>query len=322
MPEDSKKLPKDSFGNPVPPNIYHYTDSQGLMGIFNKNELWLSRREFMNDINDEEYVRSLIEEKLRPRYEGSTFYGSMVQQDLVNQGGYQYVFSTSTEKDSIHPWTYYGSSDAYCIEFETEKLIDFFKNWDIEKQDRMLSEKKAVEFDKESFHFGKVIYDSENAKETLHKGMEEMEQSILDMVDSPANMPPTSDYRDAGISYKTIYSLIKQEGHSCEKEFRFVIQTKDIVPEFRVRNGLFIPYIKFARMDSTSKKNMSLSCCDSGFCCRWMDSNTKKNIPLPIKSVSIGPTNHDSLAEKGLKLFFEKIGVNIPVERSKLNMRI
>ena len=48
--------------------LYHYTDIYGLEGIIKNKELWLSERNYMNDINDEKakkyFYRGNIEEAL------------------------------------------------------------------------------------------------------------------------------------------------------------------------------------------------------------------------------------------------------------------
>ena len=53
---------KNSFANPFKVSvyfalevIYHYTDIYGLEGIIKNKELWLSERNYMNDINDEKF---------------------------------------------------------------------------------------------------------------------------------------------------------------------------------------------------------------------------------------------------------------------------
>jgi len=40
----------------VPQKLYHYTDLDGLMGIFNTGELWATDVQFMNDTS--EYIHS------------------------------------------------------------------------------------------------------------------------------------------------------------------------------------------------------------------------------------------------------------------------
>jgi hypothetical protein len=50
----------------IPKTIYHYTSPEGIIGIFNNNELWFSRFDCLNDINEGKYIinpyRKAIEE--------------------------------------------------------------------------------------------------------------------------------------------------------------------------------------------------------------------------------------------------------------------
>ena len=40
--------------------LYHYTDIYGLEGIVKNKELWLSERNYMNDVNDEKFIQDYI----------------------------------------------------------------------------------------------------------------------------------------------------------------------------------------------------------------------------------------------------------------------
>ena len=40
--------------------LYHYTDIYGLEGIIKNKKLWLSERNYMNDINDELFIQNYI----------------------------------------------------------------------------------------------------------------------------------------------------------------------------------------------------------------------------------------------------------------------
>jgi hypothetical protein len=42
--------------------VYHYTTLDALISIIDKNEFWLSERNCMNDMNDENYIKNIVKE--------------------------------------------------------------------------------------------------------------------------------------------------------------------------------------------------------------------------------------------------------------------
>ena len=255
--------------------LYHYTDGKSLQNIIEHSELWLSDRNYMNDILDEEYVSGLIKSKFAGIV---NFKGSYIERNLFEKIP-QYIFSTSLEKDLIHQWSYYSSTDAYCIEFDRHKLRDYLYQF---------KEKK------DGFYFGPVIYSKEKAEQIITQVMDDYKKLLLEIIDSRDFDPHRTKMKNTAKDvYQYFFSLIKQYGHYCEKEFRFVFKTNRD-PCFRTRSGLFVPYIKI----------------------------TKENVLLPITKIIIGPNNHEQIALQSLKKFLEKNKYgNIVVERSELNVR-
>lgn len=49
--------------------VYHYTTGASLKGIIMNHELWLSQREYMNDVKEYEYAKKTITENLKQRFQ-------------------------------------------------------------------------------------------------------------------------------------------------------------------------------------------------------------------------------------------------------------
>jgi hypothetical protein len=260
--------------------IYHYTDGKGLQGIIQNNELWLTERNYMNDILDERFVKTNIKNRFR---DISDFKGSILENLLINPIP-QYIFSTSTEKDLIHQWTYYSDTDSYCIEFNRKQLIRFLYN---------------CSFENEPFYYGPVLYDTRQVRNIIDDALEDYKDKILKSLNnsiSKSNNP--NNLIVAKEVYQYFYSLIKQKGHYCEKEYRFLFQSER-EPDFKTKKGLFVPYIKIANMLNNSQKDK-----------------------LPISKIIIGPNNHESIAKESLRLFLKKYHYNtVEIERSELQIR-
>ena len=256
--------------------IYHYTDGISLLSILEKNELWLTERNYMNDVLEEEYVLALIRDKFK---NNPTFQGSLVDRSLHERTP-QYFFSTSTEKDLIHQWGYYSTTDSYCIEFRRHEIRDYLLNFK-EKYDNLF--------------YGPVIYDKEKAEKILSDRLSDYEKLVIEMINSNEFDPKNKRKRNiAKDVYQYFYSLIKQHGHYCEKEYRFVFRTNR-VPSFKIKTGLFVPYIKIG------------------------GENENK---IPINKIIIGPNNNEAIAIKSLKNLLDiKMYTNVNVEKSELKIR-
>lgn len=255
--------------------VYHYTSGQALKNIIENDQLWFTERNYMNDVLDEKYIRGIIKKIFS---DNNGFKGSVLE-DLLLEDRTQYVFSTSLEKDLIHLWSYYSETDSYCLEFDRRGLRDYFLNH--LQKDEML-------------YYGPVIYKRDKQKKIITSVSNNVMNKLNQLFDSPPfTNDTTENMKVARQVYHFFYSLIKQEGHNCEKEFRYLIQS-EIIPEFVVKNGIFIPIKKIG----------------------------KKNEKLPISKIIIGPSNHEKLTMKSLKMFLDKNAYEkVRISKSKLNIR-
>lgn len=103
----------------------HYTNLQGLIGIVENNELWLSDHRFVNDELEYEYGKqlsvSVISEMVNSEEnsEFSVFLQRM--QESIQKPSSQgvYIGSMSFSADNLNQWKGYGnSSESLCIKFE------------------------------------------------------------------------------------------------------------------------------------------------------------------------------------------------------------
>ena len=259
-------------------SLFHFTDINGLFGIIENNELWLSERNYMNDRNDEIFVKSYVRKFFtKSKDEWDQFENELIP--LKNQ----YIFSTSTDKDSIHQWTYYGSKNSFCIEFDREELIDLFYTFNETKD----------------LYYGPVLYENEKTLKIANNIISEYssllydKNNIFNIDNDNFDEKKFSEFKRV---YQYFYSLIKQSGHSCENEYRFLLQNESN-PEFRIRNGLFIPYIVVNSMEIINKK-------------------------LPIKKIYIGPNSYETNAKENLEYFLKKNNYdNVVVDKSQMNIR-
>jgi hypothetical protein len=120
--EHLKKLIQH-FSEPYEGTVYHYTGADGISGIIDKHEIWMSNTAFMNDttelkalendagIKDNDFTNDAVKKEWR-RMTDRTGVNEMTQSDY-------YMASFSKKPDSLEQWRAYGN---FCIGFEAGKL--------------------------------------------------------------------------------------------------------------------------------------------------------------------------------------------------------
>ncbi len=207
--------------------VYHYTTGAGLKGIIMNHQLWLSQREYMNDVKEYEYAKEIIKKILNKRFSHEK--ESILEKYNISFENFsnQFIFSTSTEEDLISMWSYYSQSeDSYCIRFSRKKLIKYFGEkvgWD-------------------NYYYGSLFYKEDEIEKFIFDVFEK--EMFIDIFED--NISENEDYQaNVRTAIKYIFSLIKQFGHYSEKEYRFSIEENDLDKiDFEPRRGLLVPTLK------------------------------------------------------------------------------
>ena len=113
-----------AFSEPYRGAIYHYTSADGISGIIDKHEIWMSNTTFMNDTTE---LKAL--ETATGMLKDNDFTNDAVREEwrrMVDRKGSNetrepdyYMASFSKRKDSLEQWRAYGN---FCIGFEAGKL--------------------------------------------------------------------------------------------------------------------------------------------------------------------------------------------------------
>jgi hypothetical protein len=251
--------------------LYHYTDITGLKGIIENNEFWLTRREFMNDAFEEAYAREILKTAYHNVYKNNNSADEMYEKYMIRffEFSKNYIFSFSIESDSIHQWSYYSNNDGYSIGI---------------KQDDLLTEVRKV---KKDWKVGSVIYDKKKQIEYLTQ--------LIQMIQSVEDDKSKDNFRyineiENFMAY--LFCMFKQKNHACENEYRIVLDDMFDETKYRIRNGLFLPYliIKFAGN-------------------------------IPIKNITIGPKISKDIYAIGLNEYLSSIyRDNILVKSSEIRL--
>lgn len=115
----------------MPPRLYHYTSSAGMIGIAKHHKVWFSDARFLNDGPELNYGITLACETLKllsKKYDEITDeFIDEIYEALKEVSDYYVpvVFCLSKEDNLLNQWRDYGKDVVpYCIEFETEKLLN------------------------------------------------------------------------------------------------------------------------------------------------------------------------------------------------------
>jgi hypothetical protein len=202
--------------------LCHYTDLDCLQNIIQNDELWLSRREYINDVEEIDYSYSLLSDVFKQNNTDKQVMDEILKCLEENK---QYVFCLSTEMDVANQWMAYSKNNGYCICFDRKQLILHFG--------------KISNFEVKG---GKVNYD----RSAICKIFELLTEYFKDVLsEDTSNLLSILNQRNVTELFVLYYGLIKKENYRYENEYRFSVINRNLLKsEYRNRNGILIPYIK------------------------------------------------------------------------------
>lgn len=301
--------------------FYHYTSPDGLKGILKNRYLFFTDCQFLNDHNerlqinceldifwrnnkkyyDKSFV-TLLKDIRVSNYEDGEY--SYMESDLPygmkSQLNRYFVFSTSSNEDSLSLWKYYAKDNkynGYCIGLLTDALSD---EW-IDRDTGV-----AIEA-------GSVIYTSKEKQYVIWKTVEELYDSWCKYkISDKFNQKIARDFQ----SWVSITALFfKDECFKDEEEYRFVAiapsnNLKSLsfdyngyvekMYDFRVVDGVLIPYLK-----------MPFNFWNTDEC--W-----------PIFSIGISPSLNYEQKKLGLEHYIKSLDYELPnfhIYTSKIPLR-
>ncbi len=295
----------EKYGLRVSENFYHYTDINGFIGIIGRCEFWLSHLRYMNDtseyIEGENICKNSIK-KLLPKVCDEQKKFLLELQSLLNKdksaGLFPFsrtdVFSLSftRDRDSLDMWRGYGKNSGICIGFDINKCdslpgIALVLKEQYKKDTENKSLEEIAPKNERFFSAFNVIYDNK-LKEAL----------IADVLDIGLKFYKKNVIKEQALQFMTdslffAFPFLKNNGFKNEKECRFI----DNIPvdshlnkssniQYRERNGIILPYIKYQIVDRSCKPIL-----------KW-----------PISEIIVGPCLRQNDLANSIKYFLLKQG--------------
>lgn len=241
----------DWISQNMPTQLFHYTTSQGLLGIVESRAFFASHILFQNDSAELNLAVSLFKNSLL-KHQRTVASGDQSIQSLFKtidqfSSGNIFVVSFSEEVDILSQYRGYGGSgQGFCLGFKTEHLV---KRIEERKKSGETSSPGVFEGERSiespfDYRFFKCVYDE---KTQLHL--------IDQIVQNELNKSHKSELERTVAMAETIVTyapLFKSKHFVEEKEWRLVISNVNRSSEnvrFRTGKSHFIPYFHLSFSD-------------------------------------------------------------------------
>jgi hypothetical protein len=286
-------------------HLYHYTDIDSFVKILKSKSFWATNCEYLNDLSELKNIEDCYEKvfkKMDNKFrEFLLFFKKSILDDyLVDFRKRTYIISFSEIYDSIGMWRNYGNN-GLAIELDTKILMDTLFQKNITRVFDRHNEEKNIPMGYKSI--GKIIYNDKKLIDTIRKYLEviyNLEEANNKLEDEyyQTNRPFSILTKEVIMNLNSFAPIKKDKNFEFEKEMRmvFTLSKKNIneVENFRVKNGLIIPYINIIFED---------------------------NKLIPIKRVILNPEQNDIMFNNGLRRLLNSYGYNkvqIISSRSKI----
>jgi hypothetical protein len=218
-------------------NLYHYTDQQGFLGIFENEELWATKIQFLNDNSEYKIAttiaRAYIETLMKDEVDENKIFRLRRWDRCLDsfKNSNTCVFSLSEQGDLLSQWRGYSSSlGGYSIGFKKDVLASFLHSI--------------------GFSLEKCIYERKKQEERIHSMMDNLWRKYKDTKEEnehKINLMSSSS-NEFFSNVHNISPILKDSSFSEENEWRIV--SKGGVNfnrlSFRVGKSMLVPFLKIA----------------------------------------------------------------------------
>lgn len=279
-----------AFSDPVDGVIYHYTSAEGLRGIIENSEIWLTNTAFVNDTTE---CRALQEEV--SLFTDDNFINENVRDCWKHclrssDNSYNnYIASFSKTRASLDQYRAYGN---FCLGFDANNLVSPNSNLY-----QCVYKKEEIK---------EWILEKEKVKEWEGKNLSnELKQGAAFSLISAASRK----YKNDSFSNEEEIRLISVSNHTWGN-FPYNSTMFSDEPPIHYRNHLTykmpIPYVKYF-IGSNKEIIWNETYRESKERKLNYEKNTKRNL-LPITEILIGPMLHQKEAEIACKILLRDMG--------------
>jgi hypothetical protein len=293
--EQLKKLIQ-AFSEPYRGTMYHYTSAEGISGIIDNHEIWMSNTAFMNDttelkmlqnaeaiFKDNDFTNDAVRREWRETLERQRF-------NRNRQTDY-YMASFSRKKDLLEQWRAYGN---FCIGFDATKL----------------AVKRRV------FLYSCLYTENDIRRWVLKK----------EKIDEWKGLADDEEKRNGAYNLFYVASMKYKNKHfKSEKEIRLIASShhnwlyenspemyEDDLPIHFRRHALYgfpVPYVKFFIEHGSDESTKRIKETEKEMKERKLkEEGAKARKLLPITEVIVGPMAHQKEAKTACEILLSERG--------------
>lgn len=279
--------------------LFHYTTVQGLFGIIEANDIYVSHVRYLNDISEVVHGQELAVDALRKlatkkRFGGFSRVLKYTENAILGNGVKDYfVTSFSKVGDDLTQWRSYGKQSGVCIEFDLSIPHSFVHFW--------------------SPRFAQAVYKSGDKLRLILFWIQRYFAEYRAELDRSHSMSDRAHEAYAESLAKKLsheFSRFKHDCFSSEQEVRLIIPGNEHIHRprrYRTSGRFIIPY--YNASDTSLRE-------DGTICLNGTVIECPK---LPVASVIIGPMQNQKLCAQSIQDFLAARGYNpIAVQTSKL----
>ncbi len=261
--------------------LYHYTSFKGLLGIVASGALWASDIRYMNDSAELKHTADLIRTEIFRRIASGHAQPDLLNQFLdwvthrITNGHMLFASSFRSNGNMLSQWRGYSSlGKGVSLGFDPDYILCCAEQ--------------------QSFQIGKCIYCSKSQQKLISQVIDAVEVLAEGYLPALSNKGKTDEH-----SYHSIFhmlesdllrlaAILKHPSFAEEEEWRIVSPViTDYVKApvlFREGTSMLVPYIEF----------------------RFI---TKKNAPIALDHLFLGPTPNITISMNSLTMFLAKNGI-------------
>lgn len=285
----------NAFADHCEDTIYHYTSSEGIRGIIENSELWLSNASFVNDTTEcsalQQETKLFDGGDLKNEYVRKRWKEFIKSHDKSND---TYIASFSRGEESLDQWRAYGT---FRIGFDAERMTN------------------------RPYSLFQCIYNKEEIKRWI-LGKSELEEWEDDCL---------NDQFKRGAAFSLIYAAsrkFKNKYFENERETRLIVVSHpswepyenspsmyEDEPPIHYRNhagyNLPVPYVKFFLIKEEGRgDHQETPSKESYFDMkeRKLKKEEEKRKLLPITEIMIGPMQHPKAAKLACEILLKDQG--------------
>jgi len=285
---------------PLPP-LSHYTNAEGLLGIFNSNKLWATCAQYSNDISEVVYAQSIARDVITNFFDSRSLSpgGKQLRDFVTTIGGTDgestdaYLTSFCESSDLLSQWRAYGKAAGFEIRFGSVNE----KNGLYGSNALVLDSPFAVRTVLRKVEYG------DGAQRTSLSAILERSLAIIEELEKTFKDVPTIVATLSGLELTTWLYTVKHPSFREEQEWRIIAFPKLKVSSLRIQYEVpgvlkfrpgrhsLVPYIELL----------------------------PKEGHLPISEIVCGPGSNQKLTAKAVELCLRSRGFNrVRVRESKV----